>query len=117
MNGFQLFFSRLCVCWQEFIITAVEESPQLFDETVHAVYSVCIPWFGLLYRAEEHFVHTQRIGAIFFYNHIGIHNVVHRFTHLLYSPSANVFAILEEELGLIVLRTPVFKGFYIQYII
>lgn len=66
-----------------------------FDEAVHTVDTVRIPRLGLLYRTEEHLVHTQCIRTVFLNNHIGINDVEHGFTHLLHSPAADVFTIFQ----------------------
>ena len=84
---------------------------------MHTVYSVCIPRFGLFYRTEEHLVHTESIGTIFIDNHIRVDHVEHGFTHLLYSPSADVLAIFQNELGGFIFRTPGFESFEVQDVI
>ena len=77
MDGFQFFFGRFSFYGQEFICTAIEEVPEFFQETVYTVNTIGIPRFGLFYRTEEHFVHTQGVGTVFFDNHVGIDYIVH----------------------------------------
>ena len=117
MNCFQLFFSRFTLYRQEFVCAAIEQIPQFLQETVNTVNTIGIPRFGLFYRTEEHFVHTQRVGTVFLNNHIRIDYVVHGFTHLLYRPSADIFSIFQDKLSIVILRTPCFESFYIQNIV
>ncbi len=103
--------------YQIIVVCGVEQLPEFLDEAVYTVDTVRIPRFGLFYRAEEHFVHTKRVGTVFLDNHIRIDYVEHGFTHLFNSPSADVFAIFQDKLSIVIFRTPCFEGFDIQNIV
>ena len=117
MKALQFFFCCRFVRYQIFVRTAVEQRPEFTDKTVYTVDSVCIPWFGLFYRAEEHFVHTKCICTVFLNNHIWIDYIEHRFTHLFNCPSADIFSVFEDKFGCFIFRTPCFECFQIQNII
>ena len=76
-----------------------------------------IPFVSQFYRAEEHLVHTQRIGTVFLDNHVGIYDVEHRFRHLFNRPTADILAVFEDKLGGIVFRTPVLEGFHVEHVV
>ena len=84
---------------------------------MHAVNAVRIPWLRLLNRTKEHFIQTQCIRAILLDNHIWIHHVEHRLRHLLDCPTTNVLAILQDEFGVVIFRTPCLKCLDIQHIV
>ena len=113
----ELFGSRFAIRHLQRILVAIEQPPELLQETVHAVDAVRIPRFGLLDRTEEHFIETKCIGTVLFDNHIRIHDIVHRLRHLLDRPAADVLAIFQDKFRIIVFRTPVLEGFDIQDIV
>jgi len=84
---------------------------------MYPVDTVRIPRFALLERAEEHLVHTQRIGTVIFHDVVGIDNIEHRFGHLLDCPTADIFAILEDKLGIGKLRTPSPEGIQVEQVV
>ena len=79
-----------------------------------AIDTVGVPRLRLLNRTEEHLIQTQRVGTVAFNNHIGIHHVEHRLRHLLDGPAADVLAILEHELCIVVFRTPSLEGLEVE---
>ena len=117
MQGFQFFFSGRFIRYQIVVVTVVEQWPELLDETVYTVDTVRIPGFWLFYRTQEHFVHTKCVGTIFFYDHIGIDHIEHRFTHLFDCPTTDIFAIFQDKLSRGVFWSPCFECFDIQNII
>ena len=106
MDRFKLLFCGSLVAYDKVIVFVEIHTPQFTQEAVTTVDTVCVPGFRLLYRSQEHFVHTQCIGTIFLYNYIGIHYVVHRLTHLFDCPSADVFVVLENKLCIGIFGTP-----------
>ena len=84
---------------------------------MYTVNTVGIPRLGLLYRTQEHFIHTQGIGSVFLNNHIRVYYVVHGLTHLFNRPSANIFAVFQNKFGIVVFGTPVLEGFHVEHII
>ena len=108
---------RLALVGQEFArALIVEQCPELLQEAVAAVYSVGVPRLALLYRTEEHLVETQRVGSVFVYNHVGVDNVEHRLRHLLYSPSAHILAVFEDEFGVVVFGAPCLECLCVEHI-
>ena len=79
--------------------------------------TVGIPWFRLFYRTQEHLIEAQGVGTILLDNHIRVDHIEHRFRHLFDGPSADVLTILENELSLLVFRTPSLESVNIQYIV
>ena len=79
--------------------------------------TVGIPRLACLYRTQEHFVETQGISTILLDNHIWIYHVEHTLRHLLDGPSADVLAILQDELSVLILRAPSLECLDIQYIV
>ena len=73
-------FERLCRRFfiiDEQSVAFVEQVPQFLQEAVHTVDTVGVPRLALLQRTEEHFVKTQCVGTISFYNIVWIHNIEH----------------------------------------
>ena len=99
------------------LCSAEVESPKLLQEAVATIDTVSIPWLRLFYRTEEHFVKTQGVGTIFLYYHVRVYNVEHRLRHLLYCPSANILTIFENELCVVVFRTPSLESLCIKDIV
>ena len=83
-----------------------EESPKAFEEAVHAVDAVGVPRLACLNGTKEHLIETQGVGTVALHDIIGVDNVEHRLRHLLDCPSADVFVVLENELGVGKLRPP-----------
>ena len=102
---------------EQFAVAAVEECPELLEEAVATVDTVGIPRLRLLYGTEEHLVHAQGVGTVLFYDHVGVDDVEHRLRHLLHSPSADVLAVFEDKLGIVVLGAPSLEGFDIEHIV
>ena len=98
------------------IFAAEEEVPSLFEETEAAVDAVAVPGFALADGAEEHFVETQRVGAIFLDDQVGVHHVEHRLRHLLYRPTADVFAVFEHKFSIGIFRSPSLEGFGVEHV-
>ena len=84
---------------------------------MYAIYSVRIPRFGLFNRSEEHFVHTECIGTVFFNNHIRIYHIEHRFTHLFNSPSTDILAVFQNKFGSFVFGSPSLESFQVEDIV
>ena len=117
MNGFQFFFGSFSFSRQESTLTVIEQIPKLLQEAVYSVNTIGIPWLRLFYRAKEHFIHTQCICSITFYNHIRVHHVIHGLTHLFNCPTTDILAIFQNKLCIMIFRAPVLEGFHIQYIV
>ena len=116
MDSLQLGGSRLSVGHLQAVV-AKEEAPELLEEAMYTINTVGVPRLGLLDRAQEHLVESQCISTIFLDDHIRVDHVEHGLGHLLDRPSADVLAILQDELRIVVLRTPLLEGLNIQYII
>jgi len=84
----------------------VVQPPQLTEEAVYAVDTIGVPGLALLKRTEEHLIQTERVGTVALDDHVGVDDIVHRLTHLLDGPSADVLAILEDEVSRSVLGAP-----------
>ena len=116
MDRFQLGRSRLSVGHLQAVV-AEEEAPKLLEEAVYTVNTIGVPRLGLLDRAQEHLIETQGVGSIFLDNHIGVDHVEHRLRHLFDCPSADVLAILQDELRIVILRSPLFEGIHVEHVI
>ena len=68
----------------------------------------------MLQRPEEHLIQTERICTVTFHNVIGIYHVVHGLAHLFNSISAHIFAVIEHELGIGILRSPITESLYVK---
>ena len=110
----QLVLRSLLVCCDVITTSRTTKVPELLQEAMTAVDTVGVPGLRLLHRTEEHLIQTQRVGAVAFNNHIGIHHVEHRLRHLLDSPAADILAILEHELCIVVFRTPSLEGLEVE---
>ena len=84
---------------------------------MYAVDTISVPRLTLLKRTKEHLVQTERVGTIALDDHIGVDDIVHRLTHLLDGPSADVLAILEDEVSRSVLGAPSTESFKIELIV
>ena len=117
MDGFQLLACRLLVGQDKVVLFVETDVPYLSEETMTTVDAVCIPRLRLLQRTEEHFVKTQGVGTEILDNGIGIDNIVHRFAHLLHSPTADVFAIFENKFCIVILGTPCTESLNVELVI
>ena len=93
-------------CSSTLVESILEEVPELFEEAVTTVDTVCVPRLTLLNRTQEHLVKTQGVGTILLNNHIGVNHVEHRLRHFFYCPSADVLTIFEDKLGIVIIWTP-----------
>ena len=98
MDALQRLLRGLAVVHQQLAVrilacVAIEQCPELLQESVTAVYAVGVPRLRLLHRTQEHLVQTQGISTIFLDNHIRIDHVEHRLRHLLDGPSALILAV------------------------
>ena len=84
---------------------------------MHSVYSLGIPRFTHLHRAQEHLIKTEGVCAVIVADIIRINNVEHRFAHLFNGPSADVLAVLQNEFCAFIFRSPLLKGLNIQAVI
>ena len=84
---------------------------------MYAVDTIGVPGLTLLKRTKEHLIQTERVGTIALDDHIGVDDIVHRLTHLLDGPSADVLAILEDEVSRSVLGAPSTESFKIELIV
>ena len=84
---------------------------------MHTVDTIGVPRLALLKRTEEHLIQTERVGTIALDDHIGVDDIVHRLTHLLDGPSADVLTILKDEVSRSVLGAPSTKGFEIELVV
>ncbi len=116
MNRLQRFSRRFVIIDQK-SVTLIEKIPKFLDKTVHTVDTVGIPWFALFYRPQEHFIQTQRIGTVTFNDVVGVHHVEHGFRHLLNSPSANIFPVLEDEFRISIFRTPFTESIDVELVV
>ena len=71
------FFWRSLLVVKDQVVTVIEHSPYLAEESVNTIDSLCIPWLRLLKRAEEHLVKSQSISTVCITYHIRIDNVEH----------------------------------------
>ena len=55
-----------------------------------------------------------KVGTVFLYYHVGIDNVEHRLRHLLYCPTTDILAVLEDELCILIFRTPCLESIYVE---
>ena len=117
MQGLQLGCGSLLVGELILAKAVVEQTPQTAQELMHTVDTVGIPRLRLLQRTEEHLVHTQRIGAVCLNDIVGIHDVEHRLRHLLDRPAADILAVLQDELGINELGTPLAEGLQVEHIV
>ena len=106
VEGFELGGCGLLVAHGEVASLVEVLSPEAAQEFVHTVNAVGVPRFALLQRTEEHFVHTESVGAVVVHNVVGIYHIEHTLTHLLNSPTADVFAVLQDELCIVELGAP-----------
>ena len=121
MDALQGLLGGLGVVYQQLALSivasiAIEQAPELLQEAVTTVNTVCIPRLRLLHRTQEHLIQTQGVSTILLDNHIRIDDVVHRLRHLFYCPATNVLAIFENELSIVVFWTPSLKCLDIKYI-
>ena len=84
---------------------------------MYAVDTIGVPGLTLLKRTKEHLVQAECVGTIALDDHIGVDDIVHRLAHLLDGPSADVLAILEDEVSRSVLGAPSTEGFEIELIV
>ncbi len=107
MYALQALWLSCLVARQEVVgAVLVEQAPELLQEAVATVDTVGIPRLACLHRTQEHLVETQGVSTVLLDNHIWVHHVEHTLTHLLDSPTADVLAILQDELGVSVFRSP-----------
>ena len=105
VQGLQ-FFGRRSVIGHDKAVPSVKHPPHSLKEPGHSVYSLGIPWLGLLQRAEEHLVQSQCVRSVGIAHHIRIDYIVHGLAHLLYSVSADILTVLKDEFGISELRSP-----------
>ena len=76
-----------------------------------------IPWFGLLQRTQEHFIHTQGVGAILVANVVRVDYVVLGFGHF-FDIAANLKCSVNfsYKMSFLIFRQPVLESFYIKFI-
>ena len=98
-------------------VTVVEHSPYLLEEAVYAVDALGIPRLRLLERSEEHLVKTKCISTVSVADEVRIDYVEHRLRHLLDCPSADVLAILEDELCIRIVRHPSLERLKVETVV
>src|SRR5579872_1753636 len=91
-----------------------EKPPQLAEESEHTFNSLRIPWFALLDRAQEHFVHPVSVGPILFYEVVWINGIVQPLTHFFDLNAAKIFSVFEDKFGVRVLRAPFPEGLDVE---
>ncbi len=116
MDSLQCLGSRFLVV-DEAVVTLEEKSPQFLDESVHAVDAVGVPRLALLKRAEEHLVEAERVGSVALHYIVGVDNVEHRFRHFFNRPSADIPAVFQQELGILVVRPPCAEGIGVENVV
>src|SRR5688572_18909673 len=90
--------------------------PEAPQEFVYTIYAVRVPRLGNFQWPQEHFIHTQRIGAISVHDIVRIHHIVITLRHFFNFGAANVFAVLKNEFTLAQVIPPCLEALYIQYI-
>ena len=107
---------QIISCCLSLIEAVLIEVPELTQETVTTIDTIGVPRLRLFYRTQEHLVETQGVSTILLDNHIWVHYVEHRLRHFLNRPTTDIFAILEDELSMLVLRSPSLEGLDVEHI-
>ena len=98
-------------------ILVVEETPELLDEAEDAFDAVGVPRLGHLDGAEEHLVHAQGVGPVFFHEVVGILHVVFGLGHLLHLPAADVLAFFKDKFGIGEVGHPLLERLGVEHIV
>ena len=81
-----------------------------------AVDAVGVPRFALLHGTEEHLIQAQGVGAVTLHDHVGVHDVEHRLRHLFHSSVADILAVLQYKLGVLILGTPFLERLDVEHV-
>ena len=117
MQHFELFRSSLFIGYRELVIFVVIEFPGLLEEAEYAFNTVGIPGFVCFQWSEEHFIETQCVGAVMFYQLIRVLNIVFRLGHFFHFPATDIFFVFEDELRIFILLTPVFECLCVENVV